>query len=144
MNEKYELMRAAALAATPGPWATDDPYIVYAKTNTGITYLANTAELDVKYEDSVANAAFIAAANPAAILALLSDLTAQDKRIADLLAVKAELLAALRLAKPCVDRDMAAAIKENFGSVGDNFWANKAVDARDAVDRAIVRAEGGE
>lgn len=69
---KYDELKKAAEAATPGPWGTDDPWIVYANVGDDLVYLARTLELDTQYKQSVSDAAFIAAANPAVILALLA------------------------------------------------------------------------
>jgi len=90
MDNKLSELKASAMAATPGPW------FVHEKPcedgNYGIDTSDNewTAEAVVwwgfarqsiwKEED----ARFIAAANPAVVLALLAELEAKDKRIAEL------------------------------------------------------------
>lgn len=76
-HDEIQNLKALALAATPGPWATDDPHIVYSDIGDEITYLAKTNELDTSYKWAVKNAAFIAAANPAAILSLIAQLEAR-------------------------------------------------------------------
>jgi hypothetical protein len=44
-----------------------------------------------------------------------------------------ELEKALRLALPYVERDIIAAVKENFGFVSNDSWANKSCDDRDLI-----------
>ncbi|MDI7677797.1 ead/Ea22-like family protein [Cronobacter sakazakii] len=73
-------LKAAALAATPGPWRRTSTIFngitcgPFSLTNEKV--LANVAEK--------ANAEFIAAANPAAVLELIAALEAAHKRIAEL------------------------------------------------------------
>ena len=81
-------IKAAAEAATPGPWATDDPWIVYAKIDKKVVYLAKTSQLDTMPSQFLKDAAFIAAANPAAVLELIalterlqSELTAAHEQL---------------------------------------------------------------
>jgi len=69
---------------------------------------------------------FLAAAHPAVVL--------------DLLSVQAQLVEALQLARRYVEKDVIAALKNNFGVVDNDPWANAAVDARDSVDAALARA----
>jgi len=66
---------------------------------------------------------FINAANPDFVLSMVDEIES--------------LREALRLAKPCVERDMRAAVRENFGIVGNDPWAGSAVDARDAIVEAL-------
>jgi DNA polymerase III alpha subunit len=68
-----EKLKALALAASPGPWSTDDPHIVYCEDDNDIIYLANTAELDTDYKTAICNASYIAAACPAAVLELIAE-----------------------------------------------------------------------
>lgn len=72
MSDYSELKRLAE-TATPGEWHTDDPWIVYAQIDGKIIYLANTEKLDVRRPQSYSNAEFIAAANPAAVRALITE-----------------------------------------------------------------------
>ena len=71
MNDHSELERLAE-AATPGPWSYDGSYVCPARVEDGTTYVetwrsvADCAQLE--------NTKFIAAANPAAVLALIADL----------------------------------------------------------------------
>lgn len=99
MNKLSEL-KAAALAATPGPWVfvdddwsdgdhanitsaerSDSSIIDIAQVNGGGT----ASDFDEPFRtEQQANTAFIASANPAVVLALLAELEEKDKRIADL------------------------------------------------------------
>ncbi|MBM2884046.1 ead/Ea22-like family protein [Chromobacterium phragmitis] len=71
-------LRAAAEAATPGPWTQRGIALIEAKT--GELSRASIAEVFHAAED----ADYIAAANPAAVLALLTHIDAQAARIAEL------------------------------------------------------------
>lgn len=87
MDNKLSELKAAALAATQGPWfrssvqfngiTTEETFI----TQGNKPHLANTSEKR--------DAIFIAAANPAVVLALLAELEAKDIRIAELEAIRA-------------------------------------------------------
>lgn len=73
MSEGVEALRAAALAATPGPWwVPEEAAKDTVETSTGDEWI-NSYSIDQTDAEAVAeaNAAFIALANPAAILALL-------------------------------------------------------------------------
>lgn len=98
--DKFSELKAAALAATPGPWASvddewsdgdhanitneersDGSIIAIAQVEGG----GSESGCDEPFSnEQQANAAFIAAANPAAILALLAELEAKTKHIADM------------------------------------------------------------
>ncbi|HFF9481668.1 ead/Ea22-like family protein [Serratia marcescens] len=100
MDNKLSELKAAAMAATPGPWISgDDSWSDgdNANISTEERYdsgIINIAQVDGGGSESgfdepfsteqQANAAFIAAANPAVVLALLAELEAKDKRIAEL------------------------------------------------------------
>ncbi len=82
--DKFSELKAAAMAATPGPWGIN---------RTGNTIVSNQSHPVATVSDAfhrqlagggVGNdAAFIAAANPVVVLELLSELEAKDKRIAE-------------------------------------------------------------
>ncbi|WP_193160290.1 ead/Ea22-like family protein [Serratia ureilytica] len=74
--DKFSELKAAAMAATPGPWSYNGncKFGIWWPTENCYVLSANTHE----------DAAFIAAANPAVILALLAELEAKDKRIGEL------------------------------------------------------------
>ncbi|WP_440492791.1 ead/Ea22-like family protein [Serratia ureilytica] len=83
--DKFSELKAAAMAATPGPWGIN---------RTGNTIVSNHSHPVATVSDAFhrqlagggvgKDAEFIAAANPAAVLELLAELEAKDKRIAEL------------------------------------------------------------
>lgn len=98
--DKFSELKAAAMAATPGPWISgDDSWSDgdHANISTADRYdsgIINIAQVDGGGSESgfdepfsteqQANARYITAANPAVILALLAELEAKDKRIEEL------------------------------------------------------------
>lgn len=88
--DKLSELKAAAMAATPGPWfvhekpCEDGNYGIDTSDNEwaaeAVVWWGFARESIWREED----ARFIAAANPAAVLALLAELEAKDKRIAEL------------------------------------------------------------
>jgi hypothetical protein len=72
--EKIAEMLAAAEKATPGPWGTDDPHIVFSATGGAVVYLAGTRGLDTAYPQAVADATYIALCDPETITEILSEL----------------------------------------------------------------------
>ncbi len=82
----YQALRMAAENATPGEWCADDYYGVIADAGLNANYYIASCS----GPDNRANKRFIAAANPATVLALLDEREAQNKRIAEL---KANLVA---------------------------------------------------
>ncbi|AXE32745.1 hypothetical protein DK842_17730 [Chromobacterium phragmitis] len=92
--DQLAALRAAAEAATPGPWRTggSKPDGLHEITVYGSQVVIDTdigpkvlLEGNSNFQaESVANAAYIAAANPAAVLALLGHIDAQAARIAEL------------------------------------------------------------
>lgn len=93
-NIDKRALREAAEKATSGPW-------VYLPKNTSIEYDygSDDSQGSITYMDSGdftqkqtdLNGAFIAAANPATVLALLDELEAKDKRISELEAREVKL-----------------------------------------------------
>lgn len=82
MIARWEALHAAAEDADPGPWVWDGREcvlrdVVFDDGTVGSLEVAETAEPD--------NAAYIAAANPAAILALLADLDAAREALREAL-----------------------------------------------------------
>ncbi|EOC0436713.1 ead/Ea22-like family protein [Cronobacter dublinensis] len=73
-------LKAAALAATPGPWTHDGCGGVCADVGLNGCYFVAECEGD----DWGSNSEFIALANPAAVLELIAALEAAEKRIAEL------------------------------------------------------------
>ncbi|QEL55460.1 ead/Ea22-like family protein [Chromobacterium paludis] len=92
--DQLSALRAAAEAATPGPWRTggSKPDGLHEITVYGSQVVIDTdigpkvlLEGNSNFQaESVANAAYIAAANPAAILALLAHVDVQEARITEL------------------------------------------------------------
>jgi hypothetical protein len=72
-----EHLRALALAATPGPWGRDACRITAKELG-----WARVADTEFDNDSMAENAAFIAAANPKAILALLDELADHERAYA--------------------------------------------------------------
>lgn len=79
-NINHQALRMAAENATPGEWCSDDYYGVIADAGLNANYYIASCS----GPDNRANKRFIAAANPATVLALLDEREAQSKRIAEL------------------------------------------------------------
>ncbi|EOL9205177.1 ead/Ea22-like family protein [Escherichia coli] len=77
----------AAENATPGEWCSDDYYGVIADAGLNANYYIALCS----GPDNRANKRFIAAANPATVLALLDEREAAKKRIAELEAREVQL-----------------------------------------------------
>ena len=71
MSDHSELKRLAE-AATPGPWAYDGSYVCPARTEDGTTYVELWRSIADCHQPE--NTKFIAAANPAAVLALIAEI----------------------------------------------------------------------
>lgn len=113
-ESKYSELKAAALAATPGPWAAELNEVWVISDRTADFMLTDIfGDNELSAQQDCANARFIAAANPAAVLALLaerdsnqqnyhnameelrierSQRQAADKRIAELEASETQLI----------------------------------------------------
>lgn len=76
----YQALRETAENATPGEWCTDDHYGVIADAGLNANYYIASCS----GPDNRSNKRFIAAANPATVLALLGELETAKKRIAEL------------------------------------------------------------
>ncbi|ECV5680960.1 ead/Ea22-like family protein [Escherichia coli] len=91
----YQVLRMAAENATPGEWCSDDYYGVIADAGLNANYYIASCS----GPDNRANKRFIAAANPATVLALLDEINAlEETRINDVCRI-AELTKQLELAK---------------------------------------------
>ena len=75
----YQALREAAEKATKGRWAVEFDDEIYSTDGVNHEQIAM-----VFSENEARDAAFIAAANPATVLALLDELEAAEKRIAEL------------------------------------------------------------
>lgn len=69
MKIDYQALRMAAENATPGEWCTDDHYGVIADAGLNANYYIASCS----GPDNRSNKRFIAAANPAVVLALLDE-----------------------------------------------------------------------
>lgn len=78
-NIDKRALREAAEKATKGQWVVEFDDEIYSTDGVNNEQIAM-----VFSENEARDAAFIAAANPAAVLALLDELEAKDKRIAEL------------------------------------------------------------
>lgn len=67
----YSELKILAEAATPGPWAYDGSYVCPARTEDGTTYVELWRSIADCHQTE--NTKFIAAANPAAVLALIAE-----------------------------------------------------------------------
>lgn len=79
-NIDKQALRTAAENATPGEWCTDDYHGVIADAGLNANYYIASCS----GPDNRSNKRFIAAANPTTVLALLDELEAAEKRIAEL------------------------------------------------------------
>ena len=84
-NIDKQALRTAAENATPGEWCTDDYHGVIADAGLNANYYIASCS----GPDNRSNKRFIAAANPATVLALLDELEAKDNRINRLEAIVA-------------------------------------------------------
>ncbi|HAW7641421.1 TPA: ead/Ea22-like family protein, partial [Escherichia coli] len=75
----YQALREAAEKATKGRWAVEFDDEIYSTDGVNHEQIAM-----VFSENEARDAAFIAAANPATVLALLDELETAEKRIAEL------------------------------------------------------------
>ncbi|WP_392421351.1 ead/Ea22-like family protein [Edwardsiella piscicida] len=79
-----QALRKAAQNATDGPWVEKHGEVTTVDYEIdGVTHLDHICDCEIIGTESP-NAEFIAASNPATILALLDELEAKDKQIEDL------------------------------------------------------------
>ncbi len=102
--DKFSELKAAALAATPGPWISGDDswsdgdnanITTEERNDMGIIDIAQVngggseSDLDGSFRtEQQANARYIAEANPAAVLELMAELEGAQQHIAELEAIK--------------------------------------------------------
>ena len=113
--------------ATPGPWDTDEPNIVYSMTGGGCVYLANTEGLDTSVQQCRDDASFIAAANPATVAALASELLKLREAVKPFAALGQYILDEDLQTKP--DGQAIWAFDRNDLTYGDFRRAAKAIGA---------------
>ncbi|WP_262033996.1 ead/Ea22-like family protein [Serratia liquefaciens] len=80
--DKFSELKAAAMAATPGPWFRSS--VQFNGITTEATFITQGNKPHVASTSEKRDAIFIAAANPDTVIALLAELEAKDKRIAEL------------------------------------------------------------
>ncbi|HDT2074706.1 MULTISPECIES: ead/Ea22-like family protein [Enterobacter] len=126
-NIDKQALREAAEKATPGPWR-----MALTKFN-GITHgkFSFTKEDIIASSPEKRNAIFIAAANPKAVLALLDELEAKDKRLNDILTPNMLL--------PVVDDMDADNLRHVIKTVSENYSLLHA--KWEAADKRIAELE---
>ena len=105
----YQALREAAEKATKGRWAVEFDDEIYSTDGVNHEQIAM-----VFSENEARDAAFIAAANPATVLALLDELEAAEKRIAELEANKCKPVMFIDGDISPADADKLAAVIREF------------------------------
>lgn len=82
-NIDKQALRQLAIMATPGPWEEENGEVWIMRNGTATSILTGVCGDDTSGQQDFDNARFIAAANTATVLALLDELEAKDKRIAE-------------------------------------------------------------
>lgn len=128
----YQALRGAAENATPGEWCTDDHYGVIADAGLNANYYIASCS----GPDNRSNKRFIAAANPAVVLALLDEREADKKRIAELEAreikpAKGEVLVVVSGFTGCGKSAIAGEIEIAMKAIGVPVqWTNGDAEKR--------------
>ncbi|WP_236588803.1 ead/Ea22-like family protein [Serratia ureilytica] len=145
--DKFSELKAAAMAATPGPWewftsnsmarlssipsGKDGDVLSAFRASDGVPCVS-VSQYDM---------AFIAAANPAVVLELLSELEAKDKRIAELEGIEQKLCAAnvtLDARASAAEAKLATPVRLPNKN-DDEFWFGSTFQVA-KFDRAVERA----
>ena len=131
-NINYQALRMAAENATPGEWCSDDYYGVIADAGLNANYYIASCS----GPDNRANKRFIAAANPATVLALLDEREAAKKLIAELEAreikpAKGEVLVVVSGLTGCRKSAIAGEIEIAMKAIGVPVqWTNGDAEKR--------------
>jgi hypothetical protein len=86
-----QALRQLATRATPGPWEEENGEVWIMRNGTANSILTSICGDDTSGQQDFDNARFIAAVNPTTMLALLDELEAAEKRIAELSASHSKL-----------------------------------------------------
>lgn len=105
----YQALREAAEKATKGRWAVEFDDEIYSTDGVNHEQIAM-----VFSENEARDAAFISAANPATVLALLDELEAAEKRIAELEATQGKPVMFIDGDISPADADKLAAVIREF------------------------------
>lgn len=105
----YQVLREAAEKATKGRWAVEFDDEIYSTDGVNHEQIAM-----VFSENEARDAAFIAAANPATVLAMLDELESAEKRIAELEANKCKPVMFIDGDISPADADKLAAVIREF------------------------------
>ncbi|WP_137588236.1 ead/Ea22-like family protein [Escherichia coli] len=130
-NINYQALRMAAENATPGEWCSDDYGVIADAGLNANYYIASCSG-----PDNRANKRFIAAANPATVLALLDEREAAKKRIAELEAreikpAKGEVLVVVSGFTGCGKSAIAGEIEIAMKAIGVPVkWTNGDAEKR--------------
>ncbi|EKD7865894.1 ead/Ea22-like family protein [Escherichia coli] len=130
-NINYQALRMAAENATPGEWCSDDYGLIADAGLNANYYIASCSG-----PDNRANKRFIAAANPATVLALLDEREAAKKRIAELEAreikpAKGEVLVVVSGFTGCGKSAIAGEIEIAMKAIGVPVkWTNGDAEKR--------------
>lgn len=83
-NINKQALRNLALRATPGPWTMEHENIWYSENGytKHLAYFCQGDDVDDSQDD--VNTRYVAAADPSTVLALLDELEAKEKKIAEL------------------------------------------------------------
>nr|WP_230456044.1 ead/Ea22-like family protein [Edwardsiella tarda] len=125
-----QALREAAQNATDGPWEDDGARnVLIVRDGVATSLLTTVVGYDTSGLEDIRNAIFIAAANPSAILALLDELEAKDRRNAELNST---------LERWAVDRaqsasDLEAAEKRIAGLEDENEYISKRFKEADLI-----------
>lgn len=144
--DKFSELKAAAMAATPGPWFRSG--VQFNGITTESTFITQGNKPHVASTSEKRDAIFIAAANPDTVLALLAELEVKDKRIGELeerenrvvalAGGNAELWETMSARLEAAEAKLATPVRLPNKS-DDEFWFDGVFQAA-KFDRAVERA----